>query len=86
MSSKSSNNTVLLRFFIIKSSKPTAPRFKSVPTKLLFFKEREVRLEPQIIHRAILVMMTELNGTPPAPSDLFVHTHQHRKNKLECGR
>ncbi|GAU47069.1 hypothetical protein TSUD_302710 [Trifolium subterraneum] len=29
-------------------------------------------------HRANL---TELNGTPPTPSDLFVHTHQHRKNK-----
>ncbi|GAU46824.1 hypothetical protein TSUD_190810 [Trifolium subterraneum] len=24
---------------------------------------------------------TELNGKPPTPSDLFVHTHQHRKNK-----
>ncbi|XP_058745506.1 uncharacterized protein LOC131618258 [Vicia villosa] len=24
--------------------------------------------------------MTEQNGTPPNPSELFLHTHQHRKN------
>ncbi|XP_058781332.1 uncharacterized protein LOC131655488 [Vicia villosa] len=34
-------------------------------------------------HRANL---TELNGTPPAPSDLFVHTHQHRKNNTWVDR
>ncbi|CAJ2673787.1 unnamed protein product [Trifolium pratense] len=45
MSSKSSNNTVLLRFFIIKSSKPKAPRFKSVPTKLLVFKGVDFKIK-----------------------------------------
>ncbi|XP_045791263.1 uncharacterized protein LOC123885969 [Trifolium pratense] len=34
-------------------------------------------------HRANL---TELNGTPPAPVDLFVYTHQHRKNKAWVDR
>ncbi|WJX62547.1 hypothetical protein P8452_47532 [Trifolium repens] len=34
-------------------------------------------------HRANL---TEENGTPPAPSDLFLHTHQHRKNKTWVDR
>ncbi|CAJ2663117.1 unnamed protein product [Trifolium pratense] len=34
-------------------------------------------------HRANL---TELNGTPPTPVDLFVHTHQHRKNKAWVDR
>ncbi|CAJ2647879.1 unnamed protein product [Trifolium pratense] len=29
---------------------------------------------------------TELNGTPPAPVDLFVYTHQHRKNKAWVDR
>ncbi|CAJ2656731.1 unnamed protein product [Trifolium pratense] len=45
MSSKSSNNTVLLRFFIIQSSKPTTLRFKSVPTKLLFFKGVDFKIK-----------------------------------------
>ncbi|WJX25370.1 hypothetical protein P8452_14418 [Trifolium repens] len=31
-------------------------------------------------------MRTEENGTPPAPSDLFLHTHQHRKNKTWVDR
>ncbi|WJX66235.1 diphosphoinositol-pentakisphosphate 1-kinase [Trifolium repens] len=30
--------------------------------------------------------LTEENGTPPAPSDLFLHTHQHRKNKTWVDR
>ncbi|XP_058755926.1 uncharacterized protein LOC131629141 [Vicia villosa] len=34
-------------------------------------------------HRANL---TEMNGIPPTPSDLFVHTHQHRKNKTWVDR
>ncbi|XP_045797186.1 uncharacterized protein LOC123891371 isoform X2 [Trifolium pratense] len=34
-------------------------------------------------HRANL---TELNGTTPAPVDLFVYTHQHRKNKAWVDR
>ncbi|KAK2414249.1 hypothetical protein QL285_036862 [Trifolium repens] len=29
---------------------------------------------------------TEENGTPPAPSNLFLHTHQHRKNKTWVDR
>ncbi|KAK2422815.1 hypothetical protein QL285_033317 [Trifolium repens] len=34
-------------------------------------------------HRANL---TETNGTPPDPVDLFVYTHQHRKNKTWVDR
>ncbi|KAK2374879.1 hypothetical protein QL285_075812 [Trifolium repens] len=30
--------------------------------------------------------LTEENGTPPTPSDLFLHTHQHRKNKTWVDR
>ncbi|XP_058759559.1 uncharacterized protein LOC131632857 [Vicia villosa] len=39
-------------------------------------------------HRANLIVyaMTKLNGTPPAPSDLFVHTHQHRRNNTWVDR
>ncbi|WJX73038.1 hypothetical protein P8452_56863 [Trifolium repens] len=31
-------------------------------------------------------LKTEENGTPPAPSDLFLHTHQHRKNNTWVDR